>query len=363
LEARLRVFSQAWNVVNERFFDASFNGVDWRQMRAKYQPAVESAKDKIQLANVLQEMLDELHVSHMQISSDLYYGTGLSSLRGPVQNPVLVGGQWVMRQPTAGSAARQAGVQRGWILKLWNDRPYGPDVKTACDIDEIVRLQFQDLAGGERTLAVRCGVLDSTKHPPAMISRGLPDGLRYVHFSNFRREVKSWLAAEIRANASAPALVVDLRGNGGGDLDVVQYCLNLLHEKPRVIGEFQGRKGKPFVLKVSGSGARAYRGRVFVLIDEASGSGSEVLAAAVQESRRGTVVGRVSVGGVLQGTQYNLAHGFTLDVARGDYHTVQGVRLEGRGVTPDELVQVTMKDYLEDRDPDLERVRELWQQR
>jgi hypothetical protein len=49
----------------------------------------------------------------------------------------------------------------------------------------------------------------------------------------------------------------------------------------------------------------------------------------------------------------------TPDVAHSDFKTTNGIRLEGRGVSPDKPVTQTIKDFRENRDLDLDRVREL----
>src|SRR5882672_9247133 len=64
-EDRLKVFEKLWEAVNKEYFDPKFSGVDWAQMKEKYRPQVEAAKNKQQLHLVLQKMLDELHSSHL----------------------------------------------------------------------------------------------------------------------------------------------------------------------------------------------------------------------------------------------------------------------------------------------------------
>jgi C-terminal processing protease CtpA/Prc len=64
-------------------------------------------------------------------------------------------------------------------------------------------------------------------------------------------------------------------------------------------------------------------------------------------------------GAILLGREYKLSQGFTADAAWADYFTAKNDRLEGRGVTPDEPVNYTFKDFRENNDPDLDRARAL----
>src|SRR5215472_4642715 len=66
-EDKLKVFESLWSAVNERYFDQKFNGVDWARIKEVYRPRIEAASNKIQLKELLQKMLDELHTSHLQL--------------------------------------------------------------------------------------------------------------------------------------------------------------------------------------------------------------------------------------------------------------------------------------------------------
>jgi len=66
----------------------------------------------------------------------------------------------------------------------------------------------------------------------------------------------------------------------------------------------------------------------------------------------GVVIGRKSSGEVPGRIEPN---GFRTKIPIRDYQTAKGIRLEGRGVKPDEPVELTMRDFVEDRNPDLER--------
>jgi carboxyl-terminal processing protease len=361
LEDRLRVFSRLWTEVNERFYDPGFNGVDWAQIKAKYRPRVESVQTRIQLQTILQTMLDELHTSHVDVffDTDKNVGVGFSSRRGPIQNPVLIEGQWIVRSVEEGSGAYHVGVQRGWILTNWNEEPYGSGTSTECDTGETIKLRFLDLQSQDRILDVPCGIYPYLQTTAERSARIVDGDFLYVHLPSFKDDNGRWLTDQAEKNSNIHAIVVDLRRNGGGDIDVVQNCLSPFFSEPKVFGEFHHRNGTTLTVKVSGRGKRAYRGRVFVLVDDASGSGSEVFAAGIQESGRGIVVGRQTMGAVLNAKRRQLSNGFYSDVAHSDFKTTNGIRLEGRGVSPDKPVTQTIKDFRENRDLDLDRVREL----
>ena len=66
-ELRLQVQQRAWQIVADRHYDPSFNGVDWEAVRKKYQLPVIAAKSDAEMYLVLKAMLRELKDSHTRI--------------------------------------------------------------------------------------------------------------------------------------------------------------------------------------------------------------------------------------------------------------------------------------------------------
>jgi carboxyl-terminal processing protease len=182
----------------------------------------------------------------------------------------------------------------------------------------------------------------------------------YLPFTSFTSGPAAWFVEQVERNKLAQTMILDLRGNWGGSLDIAQKIFALFFSEKTEIGNFRDRKGKTISLK-TGDNKSAYRGRIVVLTDRYTGSAAEVFASAIQESGRGIVIGQPSKGGVLGATHYKLPNGFDIHVALMDYHTAKGVRLEGRGVIPNVAVDLTIKDFREDKDAVLDRVHLLLQ--
>jgi carboxyl-terminal processing protease len=340
---RLTIFDKAWETIDKNFFDPKFNGVNWAQMKDKYRPLAEAATDKVQLLDVFQKMLGELHTSHTAASADFQFGTGLGYSQ--------IEDRWLVNRIAPGSPAQLAGIERGWILTGSGGDCIGSNRN--------VSVHFLDLREQARSATLTCATYASAPEPAATV-RALDGTAVYLPFTSFTTGPGTWFADQVVRNKSAQTLVLDLRGNWGGSLEIAQKIFALFFTEKTDVGAFRDRKGKTLSLKMGGNKS-AYRGRILVLTDRNTGSAAEVFASAVQESGRGIVVGQRSKGGVLGATHYKLPNGFDLHVALMDYHTVKGVRLEGRGVIPDVAVDLTIKDFREDRDAVLDRVRQLLQ--
>ena len=118
-------------------------------------------------------------------------------------------------------------------------------------------------------------------------------------------------------------LIVDLRGNGGGFLDAaVSVCDEFLGNKQKIVS-IEGSKERPQVIYASRKGDFE-QGKVVILIDDFSASASEIVAGAVQDNDRGTIIGRRSFGKGLVQRQFDLSDNSTIRLTTSRYHTPSG---------------------------------------
>jgi carboxyl-terminal processing protease len=153
-------------------------------------------------------------------------------------------------------------------------------------------------------------------------------------------------------------LVVDLRGNGGGFLPEAQSLTGLFVDQGPVV-QVQFANGAKEVLDDIEQGT-AYDGPLVVLIDRFSASASEIFAGAIQDYRRGVVVGQRSFG---KGTVQNLVPlqrwsskpvNGQLTVTIAKFYRVTGESTQHRGVEPDVTLAspISLKDVGESALPD-----------
>lgn len=118
-------------------------------------------------------------------------------------------------------------------------------------------------------------------------------------------------------------LVLDLRGNGGGILDQSIKIANEFLENGEMIVYTMGKSGKKKTHRANGKGV--YRKLpLVVLIDEFSASASEILAGAIQDHDRGTLIGRRTFGKGLVQQQVSLTDGSALRLTTERYYTPAG---------------------------------------
>jgi carboxyl-terminal processing protease len=155
---------------------------------------------------------------------------------------------------------------------------------------------------------------------------------------------------------SFKALVIDLRGNGGGYVKALERLTGYFFDKDIKIADVKGRKEeKPSMAKTRGGDI--FKGQLVVLIDSESLSASEAFARVIQLEKRGTVVGDRSGGAVMQSKYFDhqsgvgsvLYYGASITVS--DLIMSDGKSLEKVGVIPDETKLPTGADLAANRDP------------
>ncbi|HEY8224272.1 MAG TPA: S41 family peptidase [Pyrinomonadaceae bacterium] len=152
------------------------------------------------------------------------------------------------------------------------------------------------------------------------------------------------------------AMILDLRGNGGGFETTLLRMVSNLFDHDIKIGDIKRRKEmKPLTAKTRGS--EAFPGKLIVLIDSKSGSAAELFARVIQLEKRGVVIGDVSAGAVMRSKVYD--HELGLDtvifygasITDADIVMGDGKSLEKVGVIPDEVKLPTGADLAAKLDP------------
>ena len=153
----------------------------------------------------------------------------------------------------------------------------------------------------------------------------LTDDTGYVKLGQFARtSYTELLQAMMRLRTEGMAkLVLDLRGNAGGYLDQAILIANEFLHEGQLIVYTEDRNHRQVKEYADGSGT-AQDTEVAVLIDEGSASSSEILAGALQDNDRGTIVGRRSFGKGLVQRQIPYSDGSALRLTTARYYTPTG---------------------------------------
>ncbi|HEX8338702.1 MAG TPA: S41 family peptidase [Pyrinomonadaceae bacterium] len=390
-EGRLRIFDDVWEQVSERYFDPSFQGVDWEGVREELRPRAAEAHGEAELYAVLRRMLGALRDPHTRV-----YAPGESPdwrVHRYVSVGVAVrelGGQVVVTDVERKSEARRAGLRAGDAVVALDGEPTAAVLarrlaeqnapgSAAARLAAVARLFDGPPGSYARVTFARAGERKEREaalrreprtRVPSFDVREEEHGVRVVSFNIFTPEVAAQFARALRGELKgARALVIDLRDNGGGETQSMADLASALLPSGLSLGRFTDRTGavwlEPFTRAVLVSSADTFErfGRPVVLLTGArTASAAEVFAASLRETNRASVIGEATCGCVLGiRRRHRLPDGGVLDVSEMDYHTAAGTRLEGAGLRPDVTVEPTREDLRRRRDRALERALEILQ--
>jgi C-terminal peptidase prc len=388
-EDYLEVFEAIWHTVDETYFDPEFGGLDWQGVYDEYEPLVAAAQDDETLYQILNQMMWELNVSHTGVGT----GDGWRSAepvvfaRGEIGVDVrLLDGQAVITLVEAGSPADEAGLRPGFVIQGIDGDPVeqiiaeaeghlGPPYNEQGRIDGLTR-HLLGLIYGEPGTSVTLAYLDESDElgearierarrdrmaPMAGIplpasylefeSRRLENGIGYIRFNTFHPDLIPDIVDAVAALHDAPGLIVDLRGNPGGNIITGQRLAGQFLEVDTSFGSFITREESGEIV-VTAEGA--YSGPVVALIDALSYSCSEWFASGMQAAGRAVIVGQRSPGGMTAMSAMTLPNGALLGYPVAQLLTTDGTVLEGHGVIPDVAVSLDRAQLLEGIDAQLE---------
>ena len=146
---------------------------------------------------------------------------------------------------------------------------------------------------------------------------------------------------------------MDLRYNGGGYLDGAVDIASEFLEKGKVVSVKKRNPEEDEVIYVTGK-ARMGKVPMVVLINKGSASASEIVAGAIRDNGRGTIIGETSFGkGTVQEVE-NLIDGSSIRITIAKWYTPNNVNISKVGITPDIEVKRTIDDLKANKDPQLD---------
>lgn len=171
--------------------------------------------------------------------------------------------------------------------------------------------------------------------------RLLEPGYAYIRIVSFLASTGNDMENALRLlsrKERIKGLVLDLRNNPGGLLDQAVDVADIFLDEGLIVFT-RGRFRNQHMEFTAHPDSRRYEFPMAVLVNEGTASGSEILAAALQDNKRTVVVGRQSFGkGTIQ-TLFPLREGNALRLTTAKFYTPKGREIQQSGVTPDYFVE------------------------
>lgn len=256
--------------------------------------------------------------------------------------------------------ARKAGILAGDIIyKVDGEEVYN------LSTDEIAK-KVRGETGSEVTVTV---VRDGEEKSFTMKREAINNVSAYVEydgktaiitvtrFDNNTGTMVQGFAKEF-ADKGINKVILDLRGNGGGYVSAAQDLLSLWLDNEKILIQ----KSKHFGNSTtnSGTGKAVLKDiETVVLVNGSTASASEIVAGALQDYGKATVVGEKTYGkGVVQNL-YDLSGATVLKVTTAEWYTPKDRSINKTGITPDVEVERTYEDINAMRDPQMDKAKSL----
>jgi len=272
-------------------------------------------------------------------------------------------GRLIIAEPFVGRPAAEAGLLRG-------------DIVLAVDGVSLQGLSLYEaialIRGPAGTTVVLTVFRDGVDEPfdvsverariemEVVESRRLEGDIGYVRLNEFSRGAAGKLAAAIKAleaEGRLEGLILDLRDDPGGLLDESIFVASqFIDEGVITVERLKGGEEQVFDAQPGGI---ALDVPLVVLVNRGSASASEIVAGAIKGNRRGTLLGEQTFGKGTVQIPHALSDGSELRVTIAEWLTPDRKQINGEGIVPDIYVERTQEDFVEGRDPQLERALEV----
>ena len=361
-----QAYAEAGRIIRDYFWSPDMCGIDWDAIVDQYRPLVERVASPEEFADLLREMLGELGTSHA-------YCTAARRNEGPphYQRPIgLLGanfthhkdGTWTVSRILPGessdSKARSplagTGIREGAALTHVDGRPVdpvaGPYPLLAGAGGTTVELTFSNPDNGHpRRVAVQPLIderplryQDWVARRRAVVRELSGGQCGYLHIPDMGGSGWAQFNRDLRSEMSLPALIVDVRGNAGGNISEL-----VIEKLTRTILGWDVTRGAQPVSYTS----NAPRGPIVAVSDEATSSDGDMIIAAFRLLRLGPVVGTRTWGGVVGMTgRHRLGDGTVITVPmNAAWFDAYGWQVENAGIEPDIEALRTPVDWAEGR--------------
>ena len=365
-----QMFNETWRVMKYRYYDEKMNNHDWAAIKAKYEPLLQYVGTNEDVYDLGNAMIGEMNSSH----------TGVSGPPTHVMPRVFTTRSVGFEMEPAGSRYKISHIYRGgpadkeWLGLSVGDYVLAIDGQELTTKDnywkilstttnEYIPVKVAKSATGEGARVVRIASVTNlgnikyeewVENNRDIVEKATGGQIAYVHIRAMDAPSLARFQNEIDRFWNRKGIIVDIRNNGGGNID--QELIDILERRPYEY--WNGRNGDP----AWGRRPRqAIAGPKVMMVNGRSASDAEVTPLAFRQLGLGRIVGNPTSAQVIATGSYALINGgavrtpgalvVTYDPSKPNNY---GINLENYGVAPDVWVKNSPMDEVKGVDRELQ---------
>ncbi|MDE5098322.1 MAG: S41 family peptidase [Trichodesmium sp. St16_bin4-tuft] len=343
------VLDEAWQIVNREYVDGSFNHTDWKATRKSLLEKNYTSQEKAYEA--LRQALDQLNDPYTRFLDPEQFKALTSQTSGEMSG---VGMQLKQEELTKtivvvdvveNSPAMKGGLLPGdQIQEIDGTSTSDLSVSAAAKLirgDVGTKVMLGVIRPGDREFEVtltRARIeLQAVRYD---LKQEKNQRIGYIRLQEFSAHAGEQMqrAIEKLNNQNPDGYVLDLRGNPGGLLRISIDIARMWMDKGAIVSTVDRDGDRQEVL----ADRSALTDKpIVVLVDGDSASASEILAGALKDNGRATIIGDQTFGKALVQSVHSLSDGSGLAVTIAHYYTPKGTDISKKGVTPDVVLNLT----------------------
>ena len=351
-----KLFLKSWKIVKKRYYDSTLNHQDWNKWKKRYLDSIFTTEDAYLAINTMLASLDDPYSRFLSAEEYSEQITNIDSkIIGVGINITSLSGKILVISTVDETPAKKSGILAGDVLLKVND--IDVQGKSISEIAQLVRgregvpVTLELSRGGEKLTKVLIRKEIKIKN---IEHRLLVDNVGYIRITSFLgTSVPEEFLQAIANLKNVKGYIIDLRGNTGGLLPNAVFLSDLFLNSGNIVSVVD-RNGVKSDINAKVKNLIIDK-PVILLIDESTASASEIFTAALKEYDKAILVGQKTYGKGLVQKIYPMPNKTGMNLTIAKYLTPFGNDINKKGIEPDFLIPITIKDYSTNKDPQLDR--------
>lgn len=355
-----RLFINCWRTIKNQYVDPKLNGQDWSRWKNRYLPYMKTNEDVYVAVNSMLQSLNDPYSRFMNMPEYEYQNIKIeSNLMGIGITVMKVADKIIIANIIEDSPAQKSGILVGDIIKEIN----GHEI-SGMALEDIV-----NMIRGPKGTFITLEIIRNKKIINKKIKRDviklksvgakmLPNNIAYIEVTSFMgMSVAQEFKSALKEVNDADGLIIDLRGDVGGLLTNAVIIANMFVDKGNLVSVVY-RNGEKITMPAQKSSIFKNK-PIVILVNKGTASASEILTGALRDNVKAVLVGEKTYGknSVQQIIPMQNKTGMNLTVAK--YLMPNNEDIHNVGIKPDYEVPFTKEDYKNNKDPQLDKAREI----